>query len=470
MFDEYIAFHARSRPDAPAVVIGEREISFAQLNADVDRAATALSVLTVAGETVSVAVREEYLRWVAVLALARAGAASAPASERSARFRVSDQAADAEDAGTVHLSAERILQDAAARFVPVRPNPDALGRLMHTSGTTGAEKRIALSWRAIDHSIRNVGIIYGAPLGRWLPVTGLGTVLGLTLTLGAWAAGQAVILGSGGMVTPALLALRPTLVGLVPDQLRRLLQTLPADFAPMPELRIIVGGGAVPPALAREARSRLSPDLRSVYGTSETGAAAIAEGTLLEEQARAAGYAIPGTRIEIVGAEGREAAAGEQGRVRIRNDRAVTFYVDDPDATAEAFGEGWFYPGDLGRMRDDGLLLIDGRSDDLMNFGGHKVLPARLEEAVATCAGVREAAAFAVADARGIDRCWLAIVTSEGFDPAALIGAIRRALPRPPPIRWVVVSELPRNAMGKVQRDRLRALVAALPEDGAMPA
>lgn len=458
MFDRYIALHARNRPDAPAIRMAETVVSFAAFDRDIDATAAALSSLTIgADEAVSIAMADPYCTWVVVLALARLGIGSASAEDRRWRQVVGDGSRRADEL-TLRLGT---IAPASAPVTRKTPDPKSIARVLQSSGTTGEQKRVAMSWSAIDAAIRNAPITYGAPEGVWLASTGIDTIFGLVLTLACWATGNCALLGMDGRLVPAQLATtRPRLIALVPDQLQRLMDDLPDDFDRF-DLRVVSGGGPVSPELARRTRERLTDDLRSVYGCAETGAVAIAGRDLLETTPGAAGYVLPGVEVETVGEDGAPLPAGQPGRIRVHSNRVATAYLGRVPGQAETLADGWFQSNDLGQVAPDGMLTIDGRADDIMNLGGHKILPAWIEQAALQCPGVREAAAFAVPDEQGMDRCWLALIKTDEFDPAQLRALVRDQLKWLTWIGVMPVDRLPRNAMGKVERHRLRDRVLA---------
>lgn len=461
MFDSYITFHARARPSALAIVTTNGRVNFEKFDKDINRAVAELNDLRVAvDESVSVAVANPYLEWVLVLALSRRGIATAPSTDIASQQRISD-GSDTSCLATFMLAPEainRIFHGPVRPTAPRRPEESALARILVSSGTTGEQKRLGMSWKVIDAAIRNALVAYGAPDGPWLASTGIGTILGLVVTLACWASGNAAVLGMGGTLLPHDLAIvRPRLIALVPDQLQRLLDKLPEHHEKWP-LRIITGGGPVPPALAQRTRFRLTDDLRSVYGASETGAVAIAGLSLLEDVVGAAGYVLPMVDVEIIDELGRPQPAGTLGRVRIRSNRVADHWLDGMPQSASTSDEGWFQSADLGRLSEDGLLLIEGRVDDVMNLGGHKVLPAWIEKAALTCPGVKDVAAFSVSDDNGLEQCWLALVITPGVTLAQIEAVLKHQLIWLKRIKLLPLEILPRNEMGKVQRDQLRNL------------
>lgn len=171
MFDSYIEYQARLRPTAPAVVAMGGSVSFAKFNGDIDRAVLELQELdAVEGEAVTVDVADPYLHWVVVLALARIGLASAPPADLGWRLRVADARSKGTAAALVLGPAiiGRIVDGPPVTVRPLRPRAEILGRILQSSGTTGEEKRVGMSWRVIDAGIRNAVIAYGAPDGSWL--------------------------------------------------------------------------------------------------------------------------------------------------------------------------------------------------------------------------------------------------------------------------------------------------------------
>jgi acyl-coenzyme A synthetase/AMP-(fatty) acid ligase len=340
---------------------------------------------------------------------------------------------------------------------------------MHSSGTTRAPRRIGMTWAQIDAGADSAATLHGVgrpgsgELHAWIGFTGPESMLGFTLTLAAWRQGAAVAIAPDiPRLIPQIQKLRPRVLGLTPVGLRGLLAELPEDFALQPQLRVVVAGGPLPPAVAREARRRLSPDIRTAYGATEAGSGlATAFAGHLDTHPGAVGYPVPGVAIEIVDGAGCPLPPGRQGHVRIGGPRTAVAYLDDPQASAAAFRDGAFYPGDLGRLTEEGLLIIDGRLDERMNLGGHKFMPALLEDAALECPGILDAAAFAVPDAHGLDDCWLAVVGAEGFAPDTLAAHLAR-YDGLPPRRFAWIQDIPRNAMGKVERFKLREATQAV--------
>ncbi len=462
MLDAYIAFQARAQPHAAALITPNRWSSYAQLDADVNRFAAALRALGVTPErgVVAVAVADSHLKHVVVAALARLGVVSSPSDDPGADLCLTDWNAEP-DPKRLYLSPAWIAAARAAEPTPVEPvrgTHDTVSRVMLSSGTTRTARRVARTWRQIQDNTRTAALTYLARKdGRWVAMTGFDTGLGQSMALGAWTCGATLVTDVNAEWLAAQLdALRPTIIGLTPIQLRNLLTWLPAAFTPPPGLRLVVTGAVLSQTLAVEARLRLSHDILITYGATESGNIAMGSATQIAEEAGALGYAAPGAQVDIVDAEGRVLPAGEQGEIRIVTDRMSSAYIDDPEATAKAFRPDGFYPGDVGRLRADGLLIIEGRADDRMIVSGRKFLPNLMEEVAMACPGVIDAAAFAVPDAQGLDVCWLAVVQGQDFERERLVELIKAKGDALPPVRFAFTESIPRNEAGKVERERLR--------------
>ena len=476
MFDGYIRDHARWGPRAIAAFLPGRQVSYAAFDAEIDRLGQALMALGLTpgdGRVVSVAIAEPYYQYLATAALCRLNLASAAAADDAADLRLSDDAPPIyAPAGplTHHLTAAWFLAALAADAgpLPTLPrDPQALGRVMLSSGTTRTPRRVALSWRRLELGNHATLHEYCHGMhGVWIPLVGIDSMMGLALVMGAWSVGAAAANAVPLADLPARLETLPGgVLSLTPSQLRQLLASLPSGFEPQPRWRIICGGSLLPPAVAREARLRLTPDIRLLYGATEIGTLALGHAADLEHDPGQIGITPSDAIVEIVDEAGRPVPEGQSGEIRARGPRLAHGYLGDLAATAEQFRDGWFHTGDIGRRLPPehplpGRIVLEGRADDRMNLGGFKVMPGPLEAAGLDCPGVRDAAAFAVPDAGGLDQCWLAIVADPGFAREALIAHLA-GYPDLPRANFAWTDEIPRNAMGKAERLRLRAAVLA---------
>jgi acyl-CoA synthetase (AMP-forming)/AMP-acid ligase II len=124
--------------------------------------------------------------------------------------------------------------------------------------------------------------------------------------------------------------------------------------------------------------------------------------------------------------------------------------------STQAFRDGWFYPGDIGRLTQEKLLVIAGREKTIVNIGGDKLNPELVEEVILSFAGVAQAGVFGVANEMGIEELWSLIVPRADFDERALRAhCAGNLLETFVPVRFIAVDSLPLNDMGKLERPRL---------------
>jgi malonyl-CoA/methylmalonyl-CoA synthetase len=249
---------------------------------------------------------------------------------------------------------------------------------------------------------------------------------------------------------------QPTLFFGVPTIYARLLE-LPAEPARRigQRVRLFVSGSAPLPVPVFEAfRARFGHAVLERYGMTET---LMTVGNPYDGERRpgTVGRPLPGVEVRIVGADGRDRADGETGELLVRGPAVFAGYWRRPDADAAAFAGGWFRTGDLGERSADGYFTLRGRVSDLILSGGFNVYPREIEEVLLEQPGVREAAVVGVPDDRRGERP-LAFFAGDA-DPGALEAACRRQLASfKVPRSFVRVDSLPRNAMGKVEKSRLR--------------
>ncbi len=467
MFDRFVAAKALATPSATAFAIAEGEVTYAAMDADIDRVAARLPVAGLRpSEVVAVACANPYAHWLLVLALARLGVASMTAApEARADLLLSDRDPDA----ALHVTPGWLADTLAAprpAVQPASPAGGATGRILLSSGTTGTRKRTALSWDAILLRAPHYLLVgdMDLPHPRSLCMVGTDTVAGFMAGVNAWCTGRALVCARGlNMLAAELPALRPTALFLATGQLAALLDQLPAGFVPPSPLHVWIGGSPVSPALAARARSRLACDVWLLYGATECGGIAFGPDAVMARGPGAVGHVWPGQRVEVVDEAGAVLPPGQEGVIRV-----ATHATGYDGEASPAFRDGWFYPGDAGRLMADGLLCVTGRLDEVLNLGGHKLLPFGVEDAARACPGVADAALVAAPGAGGYEAPHLVVVRGAGFDEATLRAAVTPALPGGlrPVLVWA--GSIPRNAMAKIERKPLaeRVRKAALLASG----
>jgi acyl-coenzyme A synthetase/AMP-(fatty) acid ligase len=327
---------------------------------------------------------------------------------------------------------------------------------------------VAVTWRRTESiTLGNISIYSGPARALWVPLTGADSLMGYAMGVCAWRLGAAYADGFHSEQLYELMEAHPSGIAVVtPLLLRLMLEALPTDFLPRSSWRLQVGGSALPHGLAVAAAARLSPDIWIGYGATESSCLATGPALAQADAPGSVGVVVAGSQVEIVDEADAPVPEGEAGELRVRGTRTADGYLDDPDATAAQFRDGWYYTRDMARRLPDGRIVIEGRLDERMNLGGRKFMPLILERPALECEGVLDCAAFAVPDEEGMDQVWLAVEAVDGFDKDRLAAHLA-GYPHLPPRRFAWIEQIPRNAMGKVERDKLRdATLSALGRTG----
>ncbi len=314
-----------------------------------------------------------------------------------------------------------------ARARPIEPG-DAV--VMATSGTTGESKGVVLTHEAVAASARATSTRIGvdATADRWWACLPLAHIGGLSVVLRSMVEGVGceVVEGFSAEGAAAALAGGATLTSLVPTALRRLDGSVAAQF------RQIVLGGQAPP-------QDLPGNVVTTYGMTETGSGVVYDGSPL-----------PGVEVRI-------AADGE---IFLRGPMLLRAYRDGADPKTS---EGWLATGDSGEIGPGGLLEVRGRMSDLVITGGENVWPAAVEPVLERHRAVREALVAGRLDPEWGERVTAYVVVAEPVEPARLLAELRDLVraelaPFMAPREIVIVSELPKTALGKIERGGLSRL------------
>jgi acyl-CoA synthetase (AMP-forming)/AMP-acid ligase II len=202
-------------------------------------------------------------------------------------------------------------------------------------------------------------------------------------------------------------------------------------------------------------------NLFATYGSTELSPTASAQAHRIARIKGAVGYLLPWVDAQAVDASDRPLKPGEEGLIRMRGHTCVTGYVGNPPGSELIFRDGWFYPGDIGRVTEDRLLIIAGREKAVINLGGDKVSPETIEAVLTSFSGVRDAAAFGRPNDLGVEEIWAAVVADGGLNVPALCAHCARQLPSEfVPVQVLTVAAIPRNAMGRIDRGQLVNLAA----------
>ncbi len=341
---------------------------------------------------------------------------------------------------------------------------DDLAALLYTSGTTGRSKGAMLSHKNLLSNAQTLvdfwEITDGDRLIHALPIF---HTHGLFVALNTCLLAGAAVRFMAKFDVPNILSDLPqsTLMMGVPTFYTRLLDTPDFTAKKCANMRLFISGSA--PLLAETHvafEARTGHQILERYGMTETNM--ITSNPFHGDRvAGTVGYALAGTEVKITDVEtGQTQPAETIGMVEVRGDNVFQGYWNMPEKTREELREdGFFITGDLGVMTDDGRLSIVGRQKDLIISGGYNIYPKEIEDVINDVDGVLESAVFGIPHPDFGETVVAAVV----LEPDATANAATIAQQITPqlarfkhPQRYEILDSLPRNTMGKVQKNLLR--------------
>ena len=368
---------------------------------------------------------------------------------------------------TLDSDGTRTLADLAqgqkATYPTVARAETDLAAILYTSGTTGRAKGAMLSQ---GNLLSNAQVL--TDVWRFTARDVLLHALPIFHTHGLFVATNVTLLAGGAMIfqprldIDALIGALPqatTMMG-VPTFYTRLLADPRCNHALTAHMRLFISGSA--PLLAethRDFTARTGHRIIERYGMTETNmnTSNPYDG---DRRPGTVGLPLPGTEIRIRDNTSHDLPPGEIGIVEVRGPNVFMGYWQMPEKTAaELRADGFFITGDLGQMSDDGYLTIVGRAKDLIIAGGFNIYPKEIEEALDAQPGVAESAVIGVPHP-DLGEAVLAVITARPGatpDPTAILASLSQSLARfKLPRQIIILPDLPRNAMGKVQKAALR--------------
>lgn len=472
---DVILANADRRPDHPALEDGDRVVTYAALRRDVSSVALRLRAAGVRdGDLVGVAMGDTVDYVLTMLALFRLGAVMLPVDIRWTAIEKA-RVLGFFKAGTV------LVDEPVADLADVRqlvfadlpepaPVPAAWPGDLHaplllslSSGTTGIPKGPRVThgqflMRQLSEWV-SLGFLSS---DRFLCATPFYFGGGRGFTLGHLIGGATVVLYpppyDPDHLAPEIERRRITTTFLTPTILRRLLAVAPAHQAELKRLRLMISSGAaLHPEERRSIREQITPGFINLYASTEGGAISLLTGDVEGASAGSVGRPALMSAFEVVDEAGRVLPTGEIGHIRQRAPWLPDGYHESPEASAAAFRQGCYYPGDMGRVGEDGCLYITGRSKDLIIRGGVNIYPDEVERVLLGNAEVLEAAVVGWPSAEFGEEV-AAFVTARGpIDEAALRAHCKAQLASyKVPRGFFAIVEMPKNSAGKVVKARLR--------------
>ena len=437
------------------------EISYGALDEAASRVAARLIAEGVEpGDRVGMQVEKSDQAVMIYLGVLKAGAVFLPLNAAYTSSEIQYFVDDAEP--RVFITDAPAFVDGAEAFAPLAASvPRAaadLASIIYTSGTTGRSKGAMLSHGALAANALALHESWGfTPDDVLLHALPIFHVHGLFVALHCAFLSGAPMVWLPKFTDAEVIAglARSTVMMGVPTFYTRLLANPQFTRERAQHMRLFVSGSApLLEATFAEFEERTGMRILERYGMSE--AVIITSNPLNGERIPGSvGYPLPGVELRVGGGE-------ETGVIQIRGPSVFSGYWRNPEKTAEEFtADGFFITGDVGRQDPDGRVWISGRAKDLIISGGYNVYPKEIELIFDELPGVQESAVIGVPHpdfGEGV----VAVVIGQG-DEAALIAEARNRLAAfKAPKRVMFVDELPRNAMGKVQKNLLRQRYADL--------
>jgi malonyl-CoA/methylmalonyl-CoA synthetase len=354
----------------------------------------------------------------------------------------------------------------------VERKADDLAAILYTSGTTGRSKGAMLSHGNLLSNAKTLVDYWG-----WQSSDVLIHALPIFHVHGLFVASHCALLSGAKMIwfakfDPASVIKRlpdATVFMGVPTLYVRLLADAALTRAACANMRLFIAGSA--PLLIETFnafRERTGHTILERYGMSETVMLTSNPYRAKDGQRRGGtvGFALPGVGVRVRNDHAVPCAVDEIGNIEVRGPNVFSAYWRMPEKTKDEFtSDGWFKTGDVGKYDADGYFTIVGRSKDLIISGGYNVYPAEIEGYINEMAGVAESAVIGVPHPDFGEAVVAVVVSKSGATLSAdnIIAALKSNIANfKVPKRVFVVSELPRNTMGKVQKNVLRKEHAAL--------
>jgi long-chain acyl-CoA synthetase len=490
---------ARSAPDHPVAVFDGGQLTYRHLDMASDRVAANLAAAGIEpGDRIALQLPNIPQFLVAYFGILKAGAVVVPLnvllrapeiafhlSDSGARVLITwegvlaEAAKGAEAAGLGRIYAvghaagaggalpfERLIEDASPPVETVTRDPADTAVIVYTSGTTGRPKGAELTHIQLYMNADIPGRLFGVrpddvvitalPLFH---VFGLSSILDCCVRFGATM--SLIPRFTPAAVLAAIQRDRATIFEGVPTMFADLLSYPDLGGYDLSSLRVAISGGASIPAPVLDAfEERFGLVILEGYGLTETASTTTFNPSEAERRAYSVGKPIWGTQTQIWDASGRPLPPGPEhvGEVVTRGLHVMKGYLNQPEATADAFTGDWLHTGDLGYFDEDGFLFIVSRKKELIIRGGYNVYPSEIENVLHAHPSVAEAAVVGVPDERLGEEVMAVVIvrgTMELGEPELVVWCRERLAAYKCPRIYQFRSELPKNTLGKVLKDEL---------------
>jgi acyl-CoA synthetase (AMP-forming)/AMP-acid ligase II len=467
----------------------EERWTYRDVEAATERLAAAFERRGLTGERVVLLLQNEPKTVMTYLALARAGAVSVPVNPR---LLLDEIAFVVDDSGAVAIVADAAFADNAAELLqrceaverlftvngaadgerieelarePGMPavdvDPASVALIAYTSGTSGFPKGVerthdANLWACVNSQLGQPRLHEDTEVFV-LPHFGIAFIFQVMPMI---LAGGTTVLD--GVFDPArawdlLERHRATRAFLAPTMIDSMLAVEGQEQRDVSALRILNTAYEFPQRVREAAAKRFGDIIAYMYGLTEAQLTCSTPAQFAADPSDA-GHPMGMMRIRIVDEQRNPVESGVVGEIAMEGPSLMSGYHGRAEATAEVLADGWLYTGDLGYLDEHGRLHVAGRKKEIIKTGGLSVDPVEVENVILGFPGVREAAVVGVPDDHWGEQVVAFVATASSVDEGELLGFVKSQVAgfKCPKRVWLV-SELPRNPTGKVQRGRLRA-------------
>jgi acyl-coenzyme A synthetase/AMP-(fatty) acid ligase len=476
MITDRIYERARNQPTKPALILVDQAFSYIAFANAIEAARSFFEKqLLPAGQTAIVLSQDPLNAWVFIMALRMLGLNTAciPSDFEVEKLRnvaaiVVPEGQKGHKLNSTSLVGTKVITVPSAIFAnisasdpppPPHQAPPFGGHILFTSGTTGNLKKVFLEGKYEDRRnaarasallINNNTVYHAANFGMWFTV-------GFRTPSAIWHAGGCVVMDFRNDLLKYFFRYPVNLSIMSPVMLKGLVRSQGSGPS-HDNFELLVTSGFLPAALAEEAIRCVTKRLGNDYGSTELATPAMVSRLTAKDEI----YWLepgPDRTVQIIDENGEECTADQEGELRVRlMEIDCTSYLDDEEASAKVFRDGWFYPGDMAVRRADGRVRIIGRTADVLNVRGRKVAVAPLELSIQRALEVEEVCLFSGLNDAGQDQ--LVVAIQSGAQPPKLrLDQIARQFPVFERVQFAFFKEFPRTETRKIRRTVLRRLV-----------
>lgn len=481
-FADLLNRRAKESPNGPSLYDEHNgRLTNVDTLARIDAVATRLAQAGIGpGDVVAVKLPNRVELVVALFAAWKLGAAATPINPSltatEVEFQLADSAAQVlvtDDDGDHQVRVLHIGGDLDAASPPVEGprRADDVALLVYTSGTTGLPKGVELTHSNLIAMAEAINVAMDSgPETHSLLVLPLFHVNGIVVSVLAplLAGGQATIAGrfDPKRFFELVEEHQPTYFSAVPT-IYSMLAAMPPEVTPeIGSLRFAICGAApMPPALIDTFERRYGVPVIEGYGLSEGTCASTTNPLKGIRKPGTVGVALPGQQITILDKDGSPVDQGAAGEVAIKGPTVMRGYLNRPQDTADTIVDGWLRTGDIGFLDTDGYLTLVDRAKDMIIRGGENIYPKEIETVLYAHPGVREAAVVGRPDDvyGEVPVAFVAADLNNTPTTASLTTHLAQSLAKYKRPELILVDEVPKNPVGKIDKPALRRRLTATP-------